>query len=60
MMAFGLGVTETQPQLVYTRREGTSSWDGERTGADWPEAHLDLGWAQLAPQAGPLDELPWP
>lgn len=56
MMAFGLGVTETQPQLVYTRREG----DGERTGADWPEAHLDLGWAQLAPQASPLDELPRP
>lgn len=43
LMVLGLDMTENQLQLVYTRKECTGSWDGERTGWDWSEAHLDLG-----------------
>lgn len=51
-MAFRLGATETQLQLVYTRRESSGSRDGER---NW----LELGRAQLASQVGSLEVSPW-
>lgn len=49
--ALGLGVMETQAQLVHIRRQCSGSWEGK--GQGW-------NGAQLAPQPSTLDESLWP